>query len=98
MSVDDLGPPAKKRRFFQEETSQPCSVAPLSDSHTSPHAPRSRIDHFPPKDERAADALESHENAFDTELLFSFIGQRLPPEVVQRLRELSSDNLERGMF
>jgi hypothetical protein len=79
---------SKKRRFFAEDSpeklvEQENTLAASSPLHhdTNPFA----------QNEATAGS-----SGFDADLLESLVGEKLEQDVVQRLRELSGDNIERG--
>ena len=78
----------KKRRFFAEDSSEklagkedtPTASSPLRDS----------------KEITTSDEAAGNTSEFDANLLESLVGEKLEQHVIQRLRELSGDNIERG--
>jgi DNA repair protein RAD5 len=102
MSYGDLEErPAKKRRFFVDdspppdptlaaEPSFPDELNALPESVQGPAATAGPTD-------RNGGAAESVDG-FDPSLLASFIGEQLPEPTIQRLKELSGNSIERGMF
>jgi DNA repair protein RAD5 len=78
--------PIKKRRFFVDD---------------SPDLEQSPQEVDPPADPAPAppslDTTKS-EDGFDVNLLNTFLGERLPESTVQKLRELSQNDIERGKF
>jgi DNA repair protein RAD5 len=83
--------PAKKRRFFVEDS-------PVHDSSLSgePSLP-DEVNALPEtgrRDERATDFASS--DGFDVTLLCSFVGEQLPEETLSKLRELSDGDVQRG--
>jgi DNA repair protein RAD5 len=107
------GPPAKKRRFFTEkEDTLDNSLArepSLADgidafSRALPEQEGIKIngstevrnqkghavDLDPARDEKSIDR-------FDLETFESFVGDKVPPDVLRRLREVSGDNMERAV-
>lgn len=92
----DFERPLKKRRFFVEEPDQqdrPSSSPP-------PRAPSV----VPEEVQDAREDAEKHDEASDQSVtldrstLESFIGESLSIEVVKRLQDLSSGNIERGII
>jgi DNA repair protein RAD5 len=81
--------PTKKRRFFVEDS-------PDSESKDtrSPEPPLS--DALPDTHLQASQGDKPISEGFDIDLLSSFIGEHLPEETVQRLKELSGNDLQRG--
>lgn len=89
-NIDDR--PTKKRRFFEEpEPSEPEPeknvASQLGQSAPLPLGDKSSLQH---DDNRA-------NSKFDSELLENFVGEKLPPEVTQRLHELAGENIEQGL-
>jgi hypothetical protein len=93
--------PAKKRRFFVEGSSDQDHGYPASDIASSP--PRSK----PAATENGAgiirdanpesSAIDSSEvPSFDIDVLNAIAGETLPSSTVDKLRDLSNDNIERG--
>jgi DNA repair protein RAD5 len=76
--------PIKKRRFFVEDSpvleQLPQEVDPPSDPTPVPPSPETTK----PSD------------GFDVDLLNAFVGEQLPDSTVQKLRELSRNDIERG--
>ena len=103
------GPPAKKRRFFAESTptkshshassnpglpdqsgallSRPSLGASSSDDGASRGS--SNSDGFP--------ASQAGLVAFDKDTLESFVGEAVPPETLEKLREASGNDMERAV-
>jgi DNA repair protein RAD5 len=88
--------PAKKRRFFVEDS-------PVHDSslNAEPSLP-DEVDALPEAHQSHGEGEEQgHEenltsNGFDVDLLSSFVGESLPGETVSKLRELSGGDIQRG--
>ena len=95
-NVDIDQRPAKKRRFFLEEP-EPETPTPTSDLPE----PVSR-DEIIPDQAGAAEAVGNAQSpappSFDVELLKTVIGEDLDSDVVDKLRQQSSDNVEQGLF
>ena len=105
--------PLKKRRFFADEspvaekTSWPEPSLPNGDvlSEKSPNTPARQ--NTPSKflsgsSQTGADAAHEHEpieetGGFDKQLFESFVGEEVPPDVMQRLREAAGDSMERAI-
>jgi DNA repair protein RAD5 len=83
--------PTKKRRFFVED-----SPSPESKDAQSPEPLLS--DALPETDPHSSQGEEPISEGFDIDLLSSFVGEQLPDDTVQRLKELSGNDLQRGMF
>ncbi len=93
--------PAKKRRFFVEPSPEkeniPCPIATHTDVDLS--SPLEL-----PEDEKKQGICDGHseranpDNGFDSQLLESFVGEKVPLEVLSELRKLAGDNLEQGTF
>jgi DNA repair protein RAD5 len=98
MSYGDLEErPAKKRRFFVDESpgpdrtlkaeaSLPDEINSLSETGTGATAASGHVDGI----EDATD--------FDVSLLENFVGEPLPPSTIEKLKELSGNSVERGKF
>ena len=99
MDVENRPPPAKKRRFFVEDPSSPegdaRSESLVDGNGDAKHNEESTRDHV---DAINADGNSNEPVTFNAELLESFVGEKLSPDTVSRLRELSSDNIERGIM
>ncbi|KAI9720962.1 MAG: DNA helicase rad5 [Chrysothrix sp. TS-e1954] len=102
MDVEDRPPPAKKRRFFVDEPPTPkakpdlaAAGSGLQDDLTKTVA--NRQEQSGHEDQRDLPATSETPVTFDGELLESFLGEKIDSEVVQRLRELSGDNIERAI-
>ena len=112
MSFADIDQrPAKKRRFFAEDSPELASPPPHPDTiheqadtplttHTSgsladdPRVSSSQTE--PDSPTRDASTTKSHSEGFDTNLLESFVGEKLENGVLKRLREMAGDNIERA--
>jgi DNA repair protein RAD5 len=81
--------PTKKRRFFVED-----SPSPESKDARSPQP--LLLDALPETDQQASQDEKPISEGFDIDLLSSFVGEQLPEETVQRLKELSGNDLQRG--
>ena len=80
----------KKRRFFAED-----SPEKPANQHDSPgtSSPLRNNTETTTSDKATATAVTS---GFDANLLENLVGETLEQDVIQRLRELSGDNIERG--
>lgn len=102
-SVDIEERPAKKRRFFVDDS-------PIAD-RTLQHEPSSEeeIDALQKtipnvKPINSTDLAEDHRDLdnngageeFDSELFAGVVGEQVPPSVVQKLKDLSSGDMQRG--
>ena len=75
--------PVKKRRFFVDEPED----TPIQDATVNPE----------PSLPGEINALPDHSSpGFNAEVFNSVVGETLPDSDIQRLRELSDNNLERG--
>jgi len=81
--------PAKKRRFFVEDSPGP-------ELDNTPNPEPSRPDALPENDLRTDRDDKSAAEGFDINLLSSFVGESLPEVTVHRLKELSGNDLQRG--
>jgi len=79
---------SKKRRFFTED-----SPEKLVDQENTPTASSPLCDNHEPA---TSNETTSTTPGFDADLLESLVGEKLEQDVIQRLRELSGDNIERG--
>ena len=111
--ADSEGPPTKKRRFFTEKTdildtslaqepslpdeldAFPSLAAAPDEGHGSHHPTDS--DEVAAKDGHAAPVESQVLLGFDQEMLESFVGDKVPPDVMKQLREASGDNMERAV-
>ncbi|KIN04281.1 hypothetical protein OIDMADRAFT_102549 [Oidiodendron maius Zn] len=105
------GPPAKKRRFFEEEPdvldsslSHEASLPDEIDAFSGEEVGDQEINHADGAEAQHAEDGRSegrHEEAnllgFDLETLESFIGDKIPPDIFKRLREASGNNIERAV-
>jgi len=98
MSFGDLEErPAKKRRFFVDDSpvvdrtlsEEPSATDEANAFPEAPSAPSTA-----PQQRGVGDVTSE---AFDGDLLENFLGEHLPYSTVQRLKELSGDDIERGM-
>ena len=104
--ADSEGPPAKKRRFFTEKsdildpslTNEP--ILPTEIDALPPASPKhgnqqNDLEHPEPRNGQT----EHEESAlgFDKETFESFVGDKVPSDVLKRLREASGDNMERAV-
>jgi len=82
--------PAKKRRFFVDDVDEP-SLNP------EPSLP-DEINALPEIAKPSLDTNGNHEQSgtFDADTLEAVIGEKLSPDAVQKLRDLSGNNLEQG--
>lgn len=96
-------PPAKKRRFFAESSPEPSNAAaPVSSTDATLEI--NDATGSPPlssNDEAAIssalrEAPSPDHAGFDEDLLESFIGEKVPRETVQRLRDMADGDMERG--
>jgi DNA repair protein RAD5 len=87
-------PPAKKRRFFAEDS----SPAQIRSKHRNspplspPHAPASPV-HVKDEERNSNDAAVL--DGFDVGMLQAVVGE-LPYATLQKLKDVSSSNVERG--
>jgi DNA repair protein RAD5 len=111
--ADMEGPPAKKRRFFTEKSdildSSLQNVPSLPDEFDALAAPKHEFGENPsdasedldsPVDfpvQRELAQNESLTPGFDPDTLEAFVGGRVAPDVLKRLREASGDNMERAV-
>jgi DNA repair protein RAD5 len=111
--AESEGPPAKKRRFFTEKSdildtslaqepslpdeldAIPSLAADPDEGHGSHHPTDS--DEVVTQDGHAAPVGSQVPLGFDQEMFESFVGDKVPPEVMKRLREASGDNMERAV-
>ena len=93
--------PHKKRRFFAEDSSP---IAATSVSHPSPPPsvspnptpPDAIISEIPDQAEEEQVGDGGSENEFDAGLLQAVVGE-LSPSVLQKLRDVSGNDVQRGM-
>jgi DNA repair protein RAD5 len=112
MSIEDMEePPTKKRRFFQEEpeildtslAQEPSLPDEINASYTA-HAGKELTNGSAKDGKQYGQAIDSQpprsENivtGFDQETFESFVGDKVPADVLRRLREASGDNMERAV-
>jgi DNA repair protein RAD5 len=86
--------PAKKRRFFVEDS--PVHEVPEVSSDLNPLQPEPEhpADLIPEEQPNLNTA--SPEDGFDVDLLNAFVGEQLPEPTILKLRELSRNDIERG--
>jgi DNA repair protein RAD5 len=88
--------PAKKRRFFVDDSPivdrTLTAEASLPDDISALPEIGSATTTIPQESSEANGISEE----FDADLLSSFVGEHLPATTVQKLRELSGNNIERG--
>lgn len=111
--MDREGPPTKKRRFFTEKSetldtsstqeaslhngSDALSTAAEENGGDVPNGTgiaEPRNSHAEKEDVNHAN---SHALGFDRDTFESFVGDRVAPDVLRRLREASGDNMERAV-
>ncbi len=101
--------PAKKRRFFVEDSPEPertlfSTVSPLNDALSTanttpqetpiePNSSQTDLSIHNSKDEATVDAS----NGFEKETFESFVGDKVAPATFNKLREVSGDNMERAI-
>lgn len=97
MSFGDIEErPAKKRRFFVEDSPVADKIVKIEDpkpneSNATPDiTPQSSTGHLQERD------LNSAPDGFDVDLLNGIAGEELPTLVVDKLKKLSGNNIERG--
>jgi len=86
--------PAKKRRFFADESPRP----PTSGQET-PAGSHEEDDHEDDEIETWTPPTTSQpepQNEFDGSLLESIVGEKLGPNMIETLQKLSDNNVERG--
>jgi DNA repair protein RAD5 len=104
--IDTEGPPPKKRRFFTEEpdvldssltheASLPDEVNAFSQEQAREQK-SSDTGGAPPPRARSDDEAQKP-SEFDLETLESFVGDKIPPDVLKRLRRASGNNMERAV-
>lgn len=98
MSFGDIEErPAKKRRFFVEDSPIADKTVKIEDSNldesnaTPDITPQSSS--TGPLQERDANGVS---DGFDVELLNGIAGEELPTSIVEKLKKLSDNNIERG--
>lgn len=110
--ADSEGPPTKKRRFFTEKSdvldgsltqdvSLPDEVdAFLPDLPTGPENHARAFDKLEPREENSASNESIRSDGpigFDQETFESFVGDKVPNEVLKQLRVASGDDMERAV-
>ena len=110
MASLDIDPrPAKKRRFFVEDSPEPerrssSAASPLNDAlSTANTTPQETL----PEPHSSLTDLSSHNskdgagvvasNSFEKETFESFVGEKVMPATFDKLREASNDNMERAI-
>lgn len=89
MSYAELGErPAKKRRFFVDDVDEPA----LNPEPSLPDEINALPEIAAPND---VDVKDGNAPSFDAGTLEAFIGESLAPTAVEKLRDLSGNNLER---
>jgi DNA repair protein RAD5 len=113
MSLADMGePPNKKRRFFTEKSDvldsslapEAClpdeidACVPSADTAVE-QTNGAAADGLQNDNKMRIDALEKENGipGFDRETFESFVGDKVAPDVLKRLREASGDNMERAV-
>lgn len=89
--------PSKKRRFFVEDPDDRTSSSPRSPS-PEPHVEplqNANANRQPPSSDVQTNGNDEVA-AFTTETLEAFVGDKLAPDVVKKLQDLSRGNVERG--
>ena len=108
-SLDIDQRPAKKRRFFVEDSPEPeralsSTVSPLNDAFSTanttpqetrlePNSSQTDLSIHDGKDGTAMDVT----NGFEKETFESFVGDKVALVTFERLREVSGDNMERAI-
>jgi DNA repair protein RAD5 len=110
--ADSDGPPAKKRRFFTEKsdildaslTNEPIlpteidALPPASPNHGNQ---QNDLEYPEPRNGNTEheESTQGEESplGFDKETFESFVGDKVPSDVLKRLREASGDNIERAV-
>ncbi|KAH6680771.1 putative DNA repair protein rad-5 [Halenospora varia] len=109
--ADSEGPPTKKRRFFQEKPdildSSVASEATLPDEiNAFPSSPTREANGTNSAQPSPSGLRDSPSNGnvqstppvgFDAETFEAFVGDKVPPDVLKKLREASGDNMERAV-
>lgn len=110
--ADSEGPPAKKRRFFTEksdildssfaqEPSLPDEIDAFSsaaaDEEYGSHQREDLDEPVVHHGKAASEVRDQGPLGFDQEMFQSFVGDKVPPNVMKRLREASGDNMERAV-
>ena len=101
--------PAKKRRFFVEDSPEPeralsATSSPLNDALSTANTTPQEILLEPKSSQTDLDIHNGIDEAgsdpstgFDKETFESFVGERVPPPTFNKLREVSGDNMERAI-
>ena len=113
MSFADIEqPPAKKRRFFVENSSglgspsfQPDQANEQADTPLTDHTVETTVDdpklsssQTEPESPTRNDVLDyTGTRGFDAGLLENFVGEKLQKQVLERLREIAGDNIEQAV-
>ena len=113
MSVVDIDPrPPKKRRFFVENSPEltnppfhPETINEQADTPLTSHAAESPAERpgvsssqtEPESPTQDGSRRNVHGKCFDAILLESFVGEKLENDVLQRLRDMAGDNIERAV-
>ena len=86
--------PAKKRRFFTEDSSpaHPAPKRPASPPRSPPPAPNGHVKEGPSDNETAASIAT---DGFDVAMLQAVVGELNKP-TLQKLKDVSGNNVERG--
>jgi len=110
--ADSEGPPAKKRRFFTEnpdildspfaqEPSLPDEIDAFSsaapDEKYGSHQREDLDEQVVHHGKAASEIRDQGPLSFNLEMFQSFVGDKVPPNVMKRLREASGDNMERAV-
>lgn len=90
--------PAKKRRFFVEDS-------PVHDSTLNPEPSLPGEINAPPESARTDEEQQEQEqekqlnsDGFDVDILSSFVGEQLPDQTISKLKELSGGDIQRGEY
>ena len=92
--------PAKKRRFFVEDSPTEEETSPNS-KPSSPNVQDAFAGTARSDDERQEQDHKGSSpplNGFDVDLLSSFVGEQLPEDTVLRLKDLSGGDIQRGIL
>lgn len=96
MSYGDLEErPAKKRRFFVDDSPAPDTTLTAETSLPDEVNALEETESGPASEGGKANGNGSDAD-FDVSLLESFVGEPLPLSTIERLKELSGNNVERG--
>lgn len=87
--------PLKKRRFFTEDSS-PSQIQRTHQSSPTPSPPPEPTNAVEVVDESNSNTNEGELGAFDIGMLQAVVGE-LPSTTLQRLKDVSGSNVERGM-